>query len=52
MGGIGPVSVTALMGASAEYNLVGGTLAYLVMAAVSIIGVVLAFLLPKSIRRR
>ena len=52
VGGIGPVSVTVLMGASTEYNLVGGILAYLVMVAVSIVGVALACLLPKSTRGR
>lgn len=46
MGAIGPASATALVAASVQYNLLGGTLAYVVLVALSAVGVGLAWLLP------
>lgn len=46
MGAIGPVSMTSLVAASVQYNLLGGSLAYIVMASLGFAAVVLASLLP------
>lgn len=51
MGAIGPASVTSLIAASIQYNLLGGTLAYLVVAVIGLVAFGLAFLIPVDERR-
>lgn len=51
MGAIGPASATALVAASVEYNLLGGTLAYVVLVVLGMMGVGFAWLLPDDEQR-
>jgi len=51
MGSIGPAATTSLVAASVQYNLLGGSLAYIVMAAVGFAALVLASLLRIDKRR-
>lgn len=46
MGAIGPASASSLVAASVQYNLLGGTLAYVVLVALGAVGLGLASLLP------
>ncbi|KZP05226.1 MFS general substrate transporter [Athelia psychrophila] len=52
MGAIGPVTVTSLVVASVEYNLLGGYLAYIIMAALSLIAALHGLWLPIEDRGR
>ena len=51
-GAIGPACVTSLVAASVQYNLLGGSLAYVFMAALGFIAVGMTSLLPIDERRR
>lgn len=48
MGAIGPASVTSLVAVSIQFNLLGGTLAYVVLAGLGLAGLGLAYLLPED----
>ena len=50
-GAIGPVITTSLVAASVQHNLLGGSLAYIVMAAVDFAALYLATFLPIDARR-
>ena len=51
MGAIGPAATTSLVAASVQHNLLGGLLAYVVMAAVGFTALYLASFLPIDARR-
>jgi hypothetical protein len=51
-GAVGPACITSLVAASVQYNLLGGSLAYIVMAAIGFVAIGLASLLPIDRRRR
>lgn len=51
MGAIGPATVTSLVAASVQYNLLGGSLAYVIMAVVGAAAVCLASYLPADEHR-
>lgn len=52
MGAIGPATVTSMVAASVQYNLLGGSLAYIIMAVLAIAMVRLASLLPADLETR
>ncbi|KZP23308.1 MFS general substrate transporter [Athelia psychrophila] len=52
MGAVGPVTVTSLVVASVEYNLLGGYLAYIIMAALSLTAALHGLRLPVEDRAR
>lgn len=52
MSAIGPATVTSMVAASVQYNLLGGSLAYIFMASLAIAMVQLASLLPADVETR
>lgn len=51
MGAVGPVTITSLVVASIEYQLLGGYLAYILMAILSLLTSLHGLNLPVEIRR-
>lgn len=52
MGAVGPVAITSFVVASVEYNLLGGYLAYIIMAALSLVAALHGLWLPVEDRGR
>lgn len=52
MGAVGPAVITSLVAVSIQYNILGGSLAYIVMAVFGLTAVGLALRLPIDVRRQ